>query len=185
MMLENLREATGELHKELEQDNLANKIMDHSINLEEYKLLLYQNYLAYNTVENSIKKFLPNLSSDKALRLKRDLEHLGLQPGQETLGEQYKSNNLAEAVGAAYVIEGSAMGGLIIGREITNCECLRHLKTQEFFNGKRESIKSWNEFLKFLRTKNFEKKEIEIATAKAIETFELFGKSFQVALAKT
>ena len=53
-MLQTLREQTATLHKEIEKDNTAGLIMDHSITLEEYKLLLLQNYLAYKIVEDEM-----------------------------------------------------------------------------------------------------------------------------------
>ena len=49
------------MHTDIEKDNTANKIMDHSISLEDYKLLLFQNFLAYKAAESEIEKFLPNL----------------------------------------------------------------------------------------------------------------------------
>ncbi|MES2874674.1 MAG: hypothetical protein V4708_13190 [Bacteroidota bacterium] len=54
-----------ELHAEVEAQNLAGQIMDHSIDLETYKLLLLQNFIAYQATETAIKKFLPKYSGKK------------------------------------------------------------------------------------------------------------------------
>lgn len=179
-MLSTLRQATKIQHEQLESENLANKIMDHSITKEEYKLLLFQNYLAYKASENEIQKFLPEQVSDKATTIHKDLQNMGMTNMDDTL--DFTCTSEAEAIGAAYVIEGSAMGGMLIGKEIANCEALQDLPEQNFFNGKRDSIKSWNQFLKFVRSREFSETETEIAAKKAKETFELFGRAFKVEL---
>ena len=177
-MLSKLREATKVQHQELESENLANKIMDHSISREEYKLLLFQNYIAYKASEEQIQKFLPEQVSDKATTLRKDLQKLAVSELDYQM--EFTCVSEAEAIGAAYVIEGSAMGGMLIGKEISNCEALQDLPEQEFFNGKRDNIKSWNQFLKFVRSREFSETDKQIAAKKAQETFELFGKAFRV-----
>jgi heme oxygenase (biliverdin-IX-beta and delta-forming) len=177
-MITRLRERTSELHKELEQDNLANKILDHSISLQEYKELLFQNFIAYRAAEVQIAKFMPGYKAEKTTRLKEDLENLGLTEFDINL--EFKCENKAEAVGAAYVIEGSAMGGMLIGKEIKNCEALSELPAQKFFNAERGNMKGWNEYLKFLRSEDFTEAEIEAAAIKAQDTFLLFKKAFSI-----
>ena len=176
-MLDRLREETAELHKSLEKDNLANKIITHSITLEEYKNLLFQNFIAYKIAEAEIAKYLP-LKTEKTAKLRTDLNSLRVNNLDFQL--DFFCNNEAEAIGAAYVIEGSAMGGMLIGKEIHNCPALNGILDQQFFSGKRDSMKGWNQFLKFLRSKDFSESEIETAARKAKETFLLFEKAFQV-----
>lgn len=178
MMLNRLREETAELHREIEKDNLAKKIMDHSITVNEYKTLLIQNFVAYNEAENEIAKYLPDSNTDKTERLKADLENLGVKNLDFDL--DFSCHNEAEAIGAAYVIEGSAMGGMIIGKEIRNCPSLEKFPEQQFFNGNRSNVKNWNEYLKFLRSREFTDVEVEAASNKAKETFLLFKKAFDI-----
>ena len=178
-MLDQLRENTRELHQQLEGENLAAKIMDHSISLEEYKLLLYQNFLAYQRVEKSILEHLSYSDNNKTQNLSQDLKALEvIIPEVEENILNFECLNEAEAVGAAYVIEGSAMGGLMIGREIENCDSLDHLPKQKFFSGDRSSMEGWNHFLKFLRSRQFDKDEIDQAANKAKDTFILFREAF-------
>lgn len=179
-MLNSLREETKELHNDIEKDNIANKIMDHSISLEEYKLLLFQNYIAYKSAESEIGKFLADYGTDKTDRLKKDLENIGLSNFDCQL--DFKCLNEAEAIGAAYVIEGSAMGGMLIGKEVKNCNSLDLLQDQYFFNGERSSMNGWNKYLKYLRSREFNEQEISAATKKAKETFMLFNKAFNYTL---
>ncbi|TRO65071.1 biliverdin-producing heme oxygenase [Christiangramia sabulilitoris] len=182
-ILNRLREETSTLHREIEKDNLAGKIMDHSISLEEYKLLLFQNYIAYDAAEAQIGNYLKNYSTDKTQRLAQDLNNLGVHELEHNL--DFICSNEAEAIGAAYVVEGSAMGGMLIGKEISNCPELKTIAAPLFFNGHRDSVRNWNEYLKFLRSKEFSETEIDLATSKAKETFLLFEKAFNIQLTQT
>lgn len=183
MILNRLREETAELHKELERDNLANKIMDHSINPDEYRTLLIQNFLAYRKAEKEIAKYLPDSSTNKTDRLKADLNKMGVDTLDYEL--DFSCNSEAEAIGAAYVIEGSAMGGMIIGKEIKNCESLERFSEQQFFSGNRSNVKNWNKYLKFLRSREFTDAEVEAASKKARETFLLFKEAFDIQISKS
>ena len=177
-MLSNLREETAELHRELENDNLANRIMDHTISITQYITLLMQNFIAYQSAETEINKYLTEAGCEKTTRLAKDLKNLGIEnPG---INLPFKCSSRAEAIGASYVIEGSVMGGMIIGKELEKCENLKGLKKQHFFSGDRSSIKGWNEFLKAVRLEEFSDADINAAVSKAKETFLLFQKAFSV-----
>ncbi len=182
-ILNRLREETAELHRELEGDNLANKIIDHTINLDEYRTLLAQNYIAYKNAETEILKYLPEMSTEKSDRLKNDLQGLGFNDLSTELN--FSCSSKAEAIGAAYVVEGSAMGGMVIGRELEHCPALRELPSQQFFNGDRSNVRNWNEFLKYLRSQEFTDAEIELAAAKARDTFLLFREAFKIQFASS
>ncbi|SFC33800.1 heme oxygenase [Zunongwangia mangrovi] len=181
MMLQTLREQTATLHKEIEKDNTAGLIMDHSITLEEYKLLLLQNYLAYKIVEDEIKQFEPEFSTDKSERLAEDLNALNIDFSSPLVQfeNQFHCKDKIEALGAAYVLEGSAMGGMLIAKELQNCTKLASISTHHFFNGDRKNVQGWKEFMKRVNAREFSEEEIQKATLKAQETFRFFGKIFE------
>lgn len=180
-MIERFREATRRLHKEIEEENSASRIIDHSISVEEYKLLLLQNYIAYKCTEQEIDRFLPIEGIPKHQRLKLDLENLEVDP---TLSSRYEPlftcNSYAEALGAAYVVEGSALGGMVIFKELQQCQNLASLEAPHFFNGDRNNVKSWNAFKKQLDATELSEDEALAAIAKAQETFRFFGKVFRL-----
>lgn len=180
MMIKRLKEATDELHKEIEGENLARFIMDHSIDRETYELLLLQNYMAYKKTEAEIREFIPDYQSDKSFKLEADLKKMGIEP-QET-SHAFSCKNVAEAFGAAYVVEGSALGGMVISRNIPKCENLASLPQQEFFSGDRQNLKAWENFKEGLSAQNFSEEEALAATNKAKETFRFFGKVFETRL---
>lgn len=177
MMIERLREATGRLHKEIEEENLARFIMDHSMDMETFRLLLLQNYRAYKKTETEISRFVPGYQAGKYLRLERDLQNLNI-PVTET-EHDFKCTSQAEAFGAAYVVEGSALGGMVLAKNITKCPGLSEIGEQNFFSGDKDNLKSWNSFKEKLSARNFSEEEKDQATEKAKETFRFFGRVFR------
>lgn len=179
-MLTKLRDATGDLHREIEKDNLAALIVSNEISKEDYKLLLLQNYIAYAVTEPCIAKYLDHYEIQKTPRLLKDLEQLDvitILPAR--VRETFRIVNRAEALGAAYVVEGSALGGMIIAKQIKNCPSLQEIEDHHFFNGNRENVKSWNAFTKFLKKQEFTPLEEIHAIDKAKETFLFFGEIFK------
>lgn len=178
-MIKRLKEETRDLHEQVEQENLAGFIMDHSIDPEQYKLLLLQNYIAYRETETEIKNFLPNFAGNKHLQLQKDLEDLNVSEGSSAEDISFKCRTTAEAFGAAYVVEGSALGGMIIAKNLQHCKKLNQDWKHHFFNGDRENVKNWNSFKKELEAYPFSLLEEEQAVQKAKETFLFFKKIFR------
>ncbi|PRX44065.1 biliverdin-producing heme oxygenase [Salegentibacter salegens] len=179
-MLSNLRNATQKLHEELEKENLAGQIISHDISLEDYKLLLLQNYIAYKITEAEIAKYIPSYQSDKSDQLAKDLENLKVDTSiSEEFQDKFNITSYEEALGAAYVVLGSALGGMYISKEIPNCPELNEISRPNFFNGDREGLKAWNKFVKKLKAEDFNETQIAVASKKAQETFEFFGSVFR------
>ena len=178
-MISKLREETQQLHKEIEKDNLAGLIMDHSISLEEYKTLLLQNYVSYKLVENAIQPFLNDFGTCKSDHLEKDLIALDIDLHVVKHFENAIScANKIEALGAAYVVEGSVLGGMMIAKELKECTELIGIKTHHFFNGDRNNVAGWKKFVKQINAVEFTEEEKSQASKKARETFKFFGKVF-------
>ncbi len=179
-MLTKLKVATEDLHRKIEKENLASLIVSNNISLEEYKLLLLQNYIAYAVTEPSIAKYLDHYEIHKTPRLLRDLDQHGIM-GKIPFGikENFRIVNRAQALGAAYVVEGSALGGMVIAKHINKCPALDNIEQHHFFNGDRENIKTWNSFSKFIKKQEFTPLEEIHAIDKAKETFLFFGEVFR------
>lgn len=179
-MLNNLRNATKELHEELEKENLAGQIISHEISLKNYKLLLLQNYISYKVTETEISKFIPSYKSAKSDKLAKDLETLNVDKSiAKEFQQKFKISSYEEALGAAYVVLGSALGGVYISKELPNCPALKDISKPNFFNGDRGGVKSWNKFVKELKAEDFTEIQIEEASKKARETFEFFRLVFK------
>lgn len=179
-MLNNLRDSTKKLHEDLEKENLAGQIISHEISLENYKLLLLQNYIAYKITEAEISKFIPSYQSDKSDKLAKDLEALDVDNSiSEDFQGKFRVDSYEEAIGAAYVVLGSALGGMYISKELPNCSSLNGVPQPHFFNGDRDGVKSWNKFVKELKAEDFTETQIKEASKKAMDTFEFFGLVFK------
>lgn len=179
MMIEKLKEETRQLHGEVEQDNLASRIMDHSIDLEVYKLLLLQNYFAYRSTENAIFEWLPELQPGKFRTLEQDLEALKVAFSEISFSSEFSCKNRAEAFGAAYVVEGSALGGMLIAKNLKKCEALKEVDDFYFFSGNKNDLEAWKNFKTLLLTEEFSETEENMAIQKAKETFVFFKKVFK------
>ena len=185
-MITRFRERTRELREQIEKENQAKKIMDHSIELEAYKSLLLQNYIAYRTVEKEISRHIPNYEGSKHQQLEKDLNALGVDFSVASEFESgFYCSGYLEALGAAYVVEGSALGGMVIAKELKECPNLKDLEDQHFFSGKRDNVQSWNRFKKELNSREYSEEEKEQASEKAKETFRFFGEVFATTPGKT
>lgn len=177
-MTERLKAATRELHEQIEAENPAKYIVDHTIDMETYRLLLLQNYQAYKHTELAIAKILKNYKGKKFKQLEKDLKNLGVPLVDTPL--EFTCRNKAEALGAAYVVEGSALGGMVLAKHLSKCAALSGIEQHYFFNGDRENLKEWNSFKKALSEYEFSEEEEVEAIEKAKETFEFFGKIFRM-----
>lgn len=178
-LIQRFKEETRELHEQVEKENLAKHIMDHSINLETYKLLLLQNFIAYKATETAIKKFIPGYAGEKHKQLKQDLDQLGVSAEIPSKNDIFKCHSKAEALGAAYVVEGSALGGMLLARNLKKCNQLASVDQHYFFNGNKENINDWNLFKKELQQYNLTRNEQYEALEKAKDTFRFFQTIFR------
>ncbi len=181
-MIKKLKEETRELHEQIEEQNLAKRIMDHSIDLPTYKLLLLQNYLAYWKTETEIKKQLPNYRAKKHLQLKQDLEQLNVSTTIAPQDAIFECHSPAEALGAAYVVEGSALGGMLLAKNLQKCSNLAEVDQHYFFNGDMDNLKDWKSFQKELENYSFTEAEEIAAIEKAKATFRFFESIFNMKL---
>lgn len=177
-MIQRLKEETRELHEQVEAQNLAKQIMDHSIDLETYKLLLLQNFIAYQATETAIKQFLTGYSGKKHTQLQQDLEQLEVSVEVPSKNDIFECNSKAEALGAAYVVEGSALGGMLLAKNLQKCRQLASVNQHHFFNGDKENLKDWTSFKTILEQYEFSKAEENIALEKAKQTFRFFQTIF-------
>jgi heme oxygenase len=173
-IIEKLKEETRELHEQIEDKNLAQKIMNHSIDLTTYKLLLLQNYLAYRETEIEIQKYLPHYEGKKHQQLKQDLQQLGLTSEIPSKNGIFECHSKAEALGAAYVVEGSALGGMVLAKNLQKCAALDEIRHHYFFNGDKNNMLAWKEFKEELEKYPFTPSEEKMAVEKAKDTFRFF-----------
>jgi len=191
-MLKYLKEKTTQIHNELEQNNIAKKIMDHSISFHEYRELLLQNYLFYYTVESeAIKKsevlepaMQSFVSNNKSKHLALDLQNLGISSTKisQIQNLDFELTTESEIIGAIYVSEGSALGGMMIRKQVPKCTALSRIETHHFFNPEAANpLDRWKTFKANVESYSPKKLNQEEALKAAVKTFKLFEKSIHTA----
>ena len=121
----------------------------------------------------------PEFKGRKHLQLQKDLDNLNLAPEKVLKNVTFECHNIAEAFGAAYVVEGSALGGMVLANNIQKCGQLAGIPKQHFFNGDKGNLEDWKRFKNVISAYNFSEKEQERAVQKAKETFVFFREIFR------
>lgn len=116
-LLERIRTATRGAHAELDA---ALALEGATLTLDRYRSFLRAMASVTATLEPALAHwFGPTKESSRCDRLRADLAALGV----ETMPAPWPleaPNDRAEAFGAAYVVEGSALGGLVVARKVSD-----------------------------------------------------------------
>ena len=182
MITERLRSETRPHHEAMERVAFSDKIMSGQLNLDEYKLLIRNNYIMNSLIENAAAKMpelvnLPGLNFEgrkKSALLEKDLQVLGLDKN-EIDGHTYKMsfNNLHEALGAYYVMEGSTLGGSVISRHLAKNENLQQVGEFNFYGCYGDMVgPNWKAFQQVLVSTVDTPEKEDQAVAGAANTFD-------------
>ncbi len=124
-----LRAETAESHNELESLMFVNEIMNNSLSIVDYKKLLAVNYIIHQRLENKLISMLDEGTANsleiggrlKLASLEKDLQYWDIDAhALNTLDvELYTPTaNIADVLGALYVLEGATLGGNVIKKHI-------------------------------------------------------------------
>lgn len=142
IFLSNLRAATAESHKGLEDNERSKGILSPAISIK-----IYQDYLAkmYGVVAGCERDVYPVLSGlypdleerKKAHLILRDLQITGMdQVAIDQLSiRSFSPDNVAEALGIMYVMEGSTLGGKVLFKHVQKVLGLDENSGAAFFWG--------------------------------------------------
>lgn len=155
-ILDDLRGATREQHAEL----------DASVDLARYPAFLVSSLAAVEQVEPAIARWLP-YPIERIPALRADLDELGLVPAAS---EPFSLANRSEAWGAAYVLEGSTLGGMMLA-ENTGAPAKRYLRLR----GKQTAAR-WKAFLAELAAAELDPQG---CCAAAVATFTHYARAFR------
>ena len=178
-ILEVLKKETLNLHKSVEKVSGVDQIIDYSITKDNYFNILNKNYLAYYVSENAINNYI-NYGNDISNWIKHDLNDNILY-----LEKKYilVLDNLNEAIGAKYVVEGSLLGGAFISKHLKDCSNLKDLKSQRFYSkSDKTRINRWLNFKEEIISKTFSHKEEKDIINGAVKTFNVFKNYYSIAL---
>lgn len=180
MLAEKLKKNTLHSHQQLEKMLVGR--MKAIRSKEDYVKLLQLFYSYFGGLETLIDKYIGKSELNdyeerrKTQALANDIETLGgkLMPkaNAENLPE---INNVLQAYGALYVIEGSTLGGKIISKMMAQQLGLNGGKGLSFFNGYGEDTDNkWEYFKNALNKLTKSSDKDKLVTDSANETFDKF-----------
>ncbi|KQC32256.1 hypothetical protein AAU57_02145 [Nonlabens sp. YIK11] len=174
-ILELLRKETRDAHIELEQVSGAAKILDRTINLEQYVKILQANYIAYAKAESQLA---PLQNESIATWIKQDLQAAGAEVPNSKEEVTVQDSNLGK-LGVQYVIEGSLLGGAMIAQHLTKCPALENLSPQQFYApGSPERAKRWRNYVAHMNSIDLTPQESKEIVEAANQTFNMFKQAF-------
>lgn len=181
-----LKSETQSQHDQLESISFSKEIMSKTINLNQYKRLLYTNLQVYQILENQLNQYFSNkpqhqlhsFSSHRLPDLVCDLDHLSIDYSvKESLPKCPNLKSEFEVIGCLYVLEGSRLGGKVITKALRKNEELSGISSFHFYEQETIDIgKRWMEFKNRVQEMTIDISE-DFSTkiiASAQQTFDFF-----------
>jgi heme oxygenase len=152
MISELLKTETKVLHDRVETKFQSHKIFTGTFSEDDYRTLLYSNYLLHDYFENKVFSLLsPNFSEKlqlpKRAKLKLivdDLKFLDLPMKIPQISVSIE--NEAQAMGVLYVMEGSTLGGNVIAKQLMKLPQFTSVQFNYFSIYKDQTGSRWKEF---------------------------------------
>lgn len=163
---ERLRQLTAPQHKKLESHPLSKSLIQLSISLDGYADYLIAMSGIMKEYDSVILPYLSNIIPDTQIRRKSEaigsdiswLEENGVSIRKNEIFRMPELNNHATAMGVAYVLEGSTLGGRIIIKHLQRFFPVTEIDGARFFAGYgNETGVRWKQFIDSLT--NFAIKE--------------------------
>jgi len=106
-----LRAKTAEVHEALDSG------MQHAFGrLDQYVAFLRASYRVLSSLDAALSRIFKRPISERSAQVAADLQALGQSPSAEPAPLTWTPADQAEAMGCAYVIEGSSLGGLVVAK---------------------------------------------------------------------
>ncbi len=156
VFMQELRTATEPMHKGLEENTISKKLMSPGLSLTDYAFYLRCMGEAIKTFDEKILPAISSVITDADQRKKlqditADLDFLYANGAEKIATKPFTgftgNPSLAYALGYAYVIEGSTLGGRVILKQVGPALKLEAAGTRFFAGYGAETGKFWKEFL--------------------------------------
>ncbi len=188
IFMHELRTATDPMHKALEDNKISKKLMSPEITLTDYAF--YLNCMG-EVIKAFDEKVLPAVSTvitdaDKRKKhqdIQADLAFLYANGAEKKQVNSFNSFNgnpsLAYALGYAYVIEGSTLGGRVILKQVAPALKLEENGTRFFAGYGAETGSFWKNFLMNFGMYVLRNNQQQEAIQGAIDGFSDIGRHFK------
>lgn len=122
-----IKEATRPLHERLDAHPLSERLLSPQVSLTDYVRFAKVNFGFLAPIEHALVQYLPLQSvhpfQPRAQDIIVDLQAIGVPTNEiaqiPVMAEFDPVTSIGEAMGVAYVLEGSAMGGLVIAKHLS------------------------------------------------------------------
>lgn len=183
LFLKNLRGQTGESHVNLEENQLSKAILDPSVTLSDYQQYIARMYGVTKACENDIFPIISSVLTDIDERFKSQLilgDLLKTGFSQDKIASipvyNFNPNNIAQALGVMYVLEGSTLGGKILYKHINQFLGLDEQTGVSYFYGYgHQTGHLWKLFVSKLSAYAVEENLEQEIISSAISTFNEIG----------
>lgn len=163
-----IKENTRQFHDDVEAKFQSQRIFDKSYTLNDYRQILWLNYLFHLNFENkAFEKIDPEtakkiqLDSRRKLHLLEiDLKNLDMETVEANT--EISINSEAEAFGILYVMEGSSLGGNVIKKQLSQNPEFNNTSFHYFGCYGEKTGEFWNNFKQVLNNKYSESKFDEV-----------------------
>jgi len=189
MITDRLRGETRPQHEAMEKVGFSDKIMSGQLSLDDYKILIRNNYIMNQIMERGVEAVegftaIPGLnyeSRKKGALLEKDLEVLGLNKAEiDANNYAFNFNNLHEALGAFYVMEGSTLGGSVISRQLAKTDSLSSVSEFNFYGCYGDMVgPNWKAFQSVLLEQASDATKEDQMVAGAAKAFDYFRVIFE------
>lgn len=189
MITERLRSETRPQHEAMEAVGFSDKIMSGRLSLEEYKILIRNNYIMNSILEAGVEA-VPGFTAIAGLNyedrkkgslLEKDLVLLGLDKEEiDQHNYAFSFSSLHEALGAYYVMEGSTLGGTVIGRQLAKTPSLESITEFNFYGCYGDQVgPNWKAFQAVLLEQASSTEAEDQMVAGAAKAFDYFRGIFE------
>jgi heme oxygenase (biliverdin-IX-beta and delta-forming) len=156
LFMQELRTATDPMHKGLEANKISQKLMSPGVNLTDYAFYLRCMGEVIKTFDEKVLPAVSSVITDSEQRKKyadiqQDLMFLYANGAEKVEAKPFVgfsgNPSLAYALGYAYVIEGSTLGGRVILKQVGPALKLETSGTHFFTGYGADTGKYWKDFL--------------------------------------
>lgn len=192
--MQELKAATKGSHDQLEEIAQSKRILSPDMSLDEFKGLMKGHYQLHQLLEapltvildRELATFNYGQERQKLRLLEQDLLDLGLsaEACQSHLA-CFAFNSLPEALGIAYVLEGSTLGGNVIRKALQRHTDLPQSCQFHYYDCYGDQLgQRWLEFSRIVNQHLTDSHDIQSACQAAIETFKLAANIFSECVIK-
>lgn len=181
LFLKNLRDRTGESHKNLEENHYSKAILNPGVTLAAYQTYIAKLYGVTRACERDIFPEIASVLPDLEERYKsglilKDLANTGIS--RVSIDNipvfQFTASGIAKALGVMYVLEGSTLGGKILYKHIHQALGLNDENGASYFWGYGQKTGMlWKIFVSSLAVYAVEENCEDEIISSAVQTFTI------------